>query len=136
MASVHVVAVLALAVPMASISIAVTGAAVTVVVAVTGEAVPAAVVLITAVPLVVVLVGVVLAGVVLAAAVVAAAVTGASELCKDDLRPCIVCDVMDCQKANSKVNFQSTVQFDDSLNLTRSTFAMVGNTIERDSARC
>ena len=64
------------------------------------------------------------------------AVTGVPESCKGDLRPCIVCDVMDCQKANSKVNFWSTVQFDDSLNLTRSTFAMVGNTIERAGARC
>ena len=69
------------------------------------------------------------------AAAVHVAVTGAPESRKDDLRPCIVCDVMDCQKANSKVNFQSTMQFDDKLNLTRPMFAMVGNTIERASAR-
>ena len=88
--------------------------------------VPAAAVLITAV----------LERVVLAEAVVVAAATGAPESYKDDLRPCIVCDVMDCTKANSKVNFWSTVQFYDSLNCTRSTFAMVGNSIKRDDAGC
>ena len=42
---------------------------------------------------------------------------------------------LDYRKANSKVNFRGSVQVIEIVNLARSTFAMVVNTIERASAR-
>ena len=54
----------------------------------------------------------------------------------DDLCPPIMCGVIDCQKAKKRVNFRSSAQDYEILNLTRSTLAMVGNTIERAGARC
>ena len=56
----------------------------------------------------------------------------------DDLRPRtrIMCDVVDCQKAKKRLNFRSSVQVYEIVNLARSTFAMVGNTGKRAGVRC